>query len=325
MIRKAVLSLLFWGCLAWPAAEAKITFPFQGQINPGQREFSASVRLQDDEEPLTLNLSQTAENKYSAVITINDLATPLFEISSVLESTIEVIDDEDRGVFLWGQVESQFALLNHKPFSPFYGVFEIKDRTLYLTDVILGNTRCRGSIQLAAPFRVEMSIELSGVDIHDFIAFFSDQPRLLAEGDVSGVISINGNPDHLYLKGRLMSYDGIIEELDYRSILLNVEGRYPHLYISNSDITQSDGLSFTLKGNLDLSDTQDIRKQIESLAFEPMVKESATDRVWTLKRLRAPDRSGTTELKYLLRKSNGHGPLSGEESGMIGIEQQINF
>jgi hypothetical protein len=304
--------------------EAKVSIPFAGDISSTQKKMSARFFL-DDQTPLDVHLQQISATDYKIGITVNDLKTPLCEISTVMEGQLRLQDVNPLSPVVLGELVSQLTLINHRPVANCQGQFVIKDQILSFYDIKIGKIHCRGTVQLVAPFWVDLKVELNGVDIQDFIAFFAGEPELKSFGEVSGSITLKGPWEHLLVKGQLISYDGLMEALDYQSLSVNIEGIYPRIYLSNSDVTQTDGLTYTIKGNLDLSDQVNFTKQIEALAYSPMVNDDETGSEWTLKRLKDESRSGTTELKYLLRKTRDNKILEEEDSGLLGVEQKIKF
>ena len=160
--------------------------------------------------------------------------------------------------------------------------------------------------------------------MEDFLAFWSNSREFSAAGTVAGKIKVSGALDHLLLKGNLASFNGFVDKLQYDSFFLNMEGIYPHLQIASSTVSQSDGPSYTLDGPFNLSDQQSFKKQIENLTIAPLINDSGSRVEWTFKRLK-DERSGTTEIKYLLRKDNASGDAFSKESDMLGVERRMEF
>ncbi|HPB67766.1 MAG TPA: hypothetical protein PKU74_02515, partial [Candidatus Omnitrophota bacterium] len=66
-------------------------------------------------------------------------------------------------------------------------------------------------------------------------------------------------------------------------------------------------------------------QQLRALQRQPVVKSTAAETEWTLKRLEAADKSGTTELKYLYRRKENINTMSDEDVDLIGVEQKLKF
>jgi len=189
-----------------------------------------------------------------------------------------------------------------------------------------GDLNCNGYIDLVQPHKLNLSLDLLNVAMSDFLNFWSANKRFDSSGSVSGKIRASGTLDNLVLKGRLESRNGYVQKLDYDVISLNIEGTYPNLEITNSMVSKSDGVSFTLDGPFDLSDRGHFKKQIKALTIAPLVSDSGSEREWTIKRLNLEE-SGVSEIKYRHRKGDvlGTGTSAGDETDMLGFERTRNF
>jgi hypothetical protein len=308
-----------------PLAEAKTVIPFKGEID-----FSAKKFLMTFDNGAGSSLSvealQAQENQYTISVNITSLRTPFFDISTILESTWEVRRVGKKGPpTITGKVGSQYSLINYKPVQELAGQFEIKDGKFFIHSLSVGNVLCQGSIQTIVPYQMDVKVRLAGVDMNDFLFFFLGKHDIVNEGMVGGEIHVFGKPDHLQLKGQLASYEGFVDQLDYSSIKINTEGVYPLIYVSDSTITQSDGLTYGIAGTLDLSRKEDLGRQIGDFITEPLVKAEGTSWEWTLKKVKSENRSGTTELKYLLHKNDHLHRSPVEDSDMFGLERKMEF
>jgi hypothetical protein len=160
----------------------------------------------------------------------------------------------------------------------------------------------------------------------DFLSFWMLGHKLESSGAVSGEIKASGTLDYLVLQGSFEGRRGSVQKLNYDTILLNIEGVYPHMNIAHSRIFQPDGVSFSFDGPLDLSDKENFKKQIKSLTFAPLVNESGSATEWTIRRF-SPQGSDMTELKYRLHKGGvlGAGAAPGDQIDMLGIERTRKF
>jgi len=291
---------------------AEEAFPFKGRIDFSKKEFDVVLDL-GDESSVAARAQKSSENDYWLMLDIGHLKTPFFDLLSKIESSVEVVREEDGSSAVSGnttyrgRIWSQYSLVDYKPVRELSGSFEVKDRRLQLTALSFGNLQCNGYIDLSSPYKLDLVFNLYDVDMPDFLNFWGVGREYESAGAVSGEIRAFGTPDRLALKGNLESRQGYVQKLDYDIISLNIEGVYPHMEVAHSTISKSDGMSFTLDGPLDLHDKANFKKQIKALTVAPLVNDSGPEREWTIKRLNNPVDSETTELKYRFRKGDALG------------------
>jgi len=310
---------------------AEKVFSFEGQIDFLKNEFNIVLDL-DEKSSVAATARKISETNYRFLVDIEHLKTPLFDLLSKIESSVEIvsIDKSSEKIFpsmvLKGKVWSQYSLVDYKPVKELSGGFEIKNQRLYLTELSFGNLNCNGFIDLVRPYKLNLSLDLLNVSMSNFLNFWSANKQYESSGTVSGEIKASGTLDNLMLKGSLESRNGFVQKLNYNAISLNIEGIYPNLEIMNSTISKSDGVSFTLDGPFDLSDRGHFKKQIKALTIAPLVSHSESEGEWTIKRLNL-EKSGVTEIKYRLRKGDvlGAGTSASDETDMLGFERTRNF
>ena len=320
----SIVFLFFCASVLPNPALALEACPFSGQIDFLHNGVNL-VLGEKGKGSVALELMARPEHNYQLQLNFEHLKTSLFEISTQLESSIELVESADKKErLLQGQIISRYSLFNRKPIEEFMGSFQIKNHTLYLPTASVGGINMNGFIELISPYKMNLALQFNGMPLADFLSIWVDSPDLHAQGEVSGTIQVAGALNRLTLKGTLASYKGAVEELAYNSIVLNAEGLYPVVKLVNTIITQSDGMSFNLEGNIDLSDRQHFRKQIEALTKSPLVKEGDSQWEWTIKQKGKEDIS-TSELKYFLRKKDSQQNPLKESSDLMGVEQKIKF
>jgi hypothetical protein len=306
-------------------------FSFEGQADFTNNTFNIVLDFGEDRS-VTARAERSSEKDYSLSLDIDHLQTPVFDLLSEIRSSVEVVDSgkgEQAGLgesTFRGNIWSQYSLVDYKPINELSGRFEVKGGKIYLMALSVGNLRCEGYVNLVSPYDLNMAVYLSGIAMNDFLNFWGAAKEYESSGDVFGVIKASGTLGHLQLKGSLESHDGFVQKLHYDAIVLNAEGIYPHIYVAQSTVSQSDGVSFALNGPINLSDKANFKKQIKALTFAPLVDYSESGSEWTIKRL-DPKGSETTEFKYQFKKGDalGVGPSSGNEIDMLGIERTNKF
>ncbi len=204
------------------------------------------------------------------------------------------------------------------------GQFAVKDSRLYLKTVFVDRMSGQGFVDLASPCHMDLKLELTAMDLNDFLDFFVPRRDYESAGEIFGTIELSGTLTRLSLKGTLQSHNGFVKDLSFESMNVNIDGVYPHLNVHQSSLTKQNGLTYLFEGPFDLSDQDHYKTQLEQLTFSPLVEETNFDREWTLKR--SEDENSKMEIKYLLRKNNIPGTLpSDKDVGMLGIEQGMKF
>lgn len=306
-------------------------FFFEGQIDFTKNEFNIVLDL-GEESTVTAKAKQISEKDYRFSLDIEHVKTPLFDLLSEIETSVEIINKGNSvaprlgDTNFRGKVWSQYSLVDYKPINELSGRFEVKDKRLYVTALSVGKLTCEGYVDLTPPHSLNVVLHLAGVDMYDFLNFWATHKTYESSGDVFGEIKASGTLGRLELKGNLKSRHGFVQKLDYDEIILNIDGIYPHMKITHSTVSKSDGVSFSLDGPFNLSDKANFKKQIKALTLAPIVNDSRSELEWTIKRLN-PKESGTTELKYYYKKGNEIGirPSAGGEIDMLGIERTSKF
>lgn len=308
-----------------PAA-AETLFPFTGEFDLQQKSLTIAVHPEAD-SPVVVELSQSDDRVYHISVNIKDWQTAFFNMSTVIEGTVDVKRNADGTIHsLVGKVESQYTLFNHQPIQEMVGQFEIRQGRLTIQALSLGSVNMKGSILLKSPYTLDLQFQLAGVPLEDFIAFFAGRPKFIAEGLVDGEIAVSGPIDHLNMKGSLFSDNGTIKGLEYSSIVLNAQGIYPLIVVGeNSTIVQTDGAPFHISGSINLAEKGSFSKQLAALAKTPVVSYERDHLEWTLKRIQSEKEPGTTELKYLMRKGDDRDHTGDSSEDMIGVERKMEF
>lgn len=306
-------------------------FPFEGRMDLSDSEVTMVLDL-DGQGSAAARAQKLSGTEYRFSLDVDHLKTPFFDLTSRIESSVEIIrgTDDSRaapgGAVVRGEVWSRYSLVDYKPVRELSGRFEVRDKRLYVTSLSFGNFGCAGYVDLAPPHKFDLVLHLAGVGMNDFLSFWTGGEKYESSGAVSGEIKASGTLERLALKGSLESRRGFVRKLDYDVISLNVEGVYPHMQIVNSIISRSDGASFTLDGPFNLKDKDNFGKQIKALTLAPLVRDSGTEMEWTIKRLNPQD-SGTVELKYRYKKGDAleTGPSAGNGIDMLGVERTRKF
>jgi hypothetical protein len=318
---KSIIFLVFFFTPSILFASTQITF--QGQIDFSRKSVNVFLR-QNQDSHLTIQAFQASKTDYKFSVSANKMQTSSFNFSGDIEGAVAFVADSPGGAIWRGEIRGDNALVNQKPLERILGQFEFKNKRLYLHSLSLGNIITKGFVDMFAPYKVDLDLNLVAVDLDQFLNFWVRKKSYLSEGSVAGEIKVSVTLDRPYLKGSLESFNGFIKKLYYDTIYLNCEGYYPHMQIANSTISERNGMSYTLEGNFDLSDHENYKNQIKALDVSPLVSNEPGASEWTIKRIQ-DEESGITELKYLLRDRLSPGSSVQEDADMIGFERKMEF
>ena len=307
-----------------PAA-ADLVCPFAGKIDFGEKKFDFKMDL-GNKSSISFEGTTLSKDNYNLLVNIDHLKTPLFDLSTEFETLIAVVNKgKTLEETLQGQIKSRYSLINYKPFEEVSGFFEMRNKTLYVDSLSLGGVNLSGYIELFSPYKIDLSVLLKEIKMGDFLAFWGAQEDLASHGLVSGQIFVYGVLDQLGLKGNLASYNGFVDQLEFDSIVLNVDGIYPIVRLDNSRVSQTDGMTFNLEGDLDLTQKEKFESEIAALKKLPVVSSDESSLEWTIHRRESSPTSSATEFKYFLRKESlNMGPMK-DGPDLLGVERSIKF
>jgi len=313
-----VVLCLFLSGAVW--AENVLLFNSEINVPKGQIDVSLDFGRQEDFSAKARKLS---DDSYQLRLDIKHLQLQHFDLSGEIESRFEFYSGEGIPSYWEGKIESHYLLIDYKPLKDLSGHFRIKDKTLSISSFTFGNVSCLGEVDFTAPYNIDLTIQLSGVGLDEFLNFWAPNKKYNSSGEVFGEIKVSGTFNRLFLNGKLDSINGFIKKLEFDNIHLNIEGFYPYMQIAQSTLTESDGMSFAFSGPFDLSDKENFKKQIKALTLAPLIVNSDSKVEWTIKRLEQEE-SLSTEFKYLLRKRLPADSSEGA-SGVLGVERKVKF
>jgi len=324
MMKKCLSVVIGFSFLGTPPVNAQKILPFTGQIDFVSKKLFVNVET-EAKGTAALTVSEAAKDNYHFALSLDHLRTLGFDISTQLKSLVSVAPPTSgESLAFQGELLSQYTLINYKPVSELSGSFRIKDRVLYLDSFSIGGITASGTMQLMHPFKVDMAFNITDIAMGDFLKFWGAQEEIYSEGQVSGDVRILGAIDRPSLRGSFSTHEGVVDELRYNHIVLNVEGLYPVVHLTNSSVAQTDGMAFNLEGSLDLADRQNLEEGVAALKTTPVVNNDPSSSEWTLKRKNTSGQPDSSEFKYFLRKEHKDHTAQ-EETDLLGVERSIRF
>jgi hypothetical protein len=260
------------------------------------------------------------------VLKLDHVKTPWFDISSNIYGGWKFIGGKGRkwnvhSDVIQGKIKSYYTLVDYKPFRDLEFIFQAEKDMLIMQKIIFGPLSGKAAMTLDRPHILDGKLELTDYNLADFLSFWIPQRKHDSGGSLDASIRFQGTPDKLYLRVRSESYDGFIKHFNFEKMLLNFNGVYPRLYISDANVMDRGGMSFSIIGPLDLSQKNNIKQQIEALTVTPLVVDSERKSEWTIRRFEDEGETSITSFKAFLNKSE----IGVGDTGMIGVERKIEF
>jgi len=313
---------VLWFFLSFHPCEAKPLNSFDGYIDFINKKFDLSLQF-DDGSFISAQSLPTSTNDFALSVKIEHFKTKIFEISTLLKISLRADQDNKKQNFLKGTFESQYSLIDRKPARELSGSFEIRNNRIYLYSVSWGDMAWEGYIGLSAPLETDLILKFNDISGNDFFMLAGCSEDLKMPSLVSGHVHLASLSNKLFLKGGFVSYTGMIGDSKYDSLEINFEGLYPKLRVSDSKIIETDGLSFNLEGEYDLTKKCEPEAALSGLQASPLIDDTALHTEWTIKEKKQSETS-SIGLKYLLKKETDK-DLSVQDSGMLGVEHTIKF
>ena len=169
-----IFILFFLHSFLWASlCDAHETYPFKGQIDFLQKELNVTIG-QDDQNSIKLQMAFPSDKNLKCDIFLQNIKTSLFEISTQLQSFIELGDDRSatKSPLLQGRILSQYSLFNRKPINEFSGHFEIKDQVLSFLDLNFGGLSAKGSVEMVSPHKLNLDLMLQDISLYEFLSFW---------------------------------------------------------------------------------------------------------------------------------------------------------
>ena len=155
-----------------------------------------------------------------------------------------------------GRISICAAIVDYKPFKDMELLYNVnfEKPSLLIDAFVKKGYRLSGDIGLAFPYPVDLLFKVDAADMADLNLFVESRRKRDMGGKFSGSIKINGPIDAPNLKGALRARKGSIENfVEYETINVSIDGRYPVVFFNNSEIISKDGYRYTLEGRLDFS------------------------------------------------------------------------
>ena len=317
-----LLFSLFFSFLLITTADVSFALqriPIQGTVNFADQAGIIKFTV-DSQQPLVLEVARVSEGNYDVQLAATNWKRELLDLSAVLNGSLKILQSKEGvGTSIQGNISSKYALLKNHPFENMSVDFTFHNGELQIHSFIFSALSASGSVRFNPITEVNMIIKIDGLPMQ-YLALFVKNMEFSAYGKVSGEIRVQGFSNNLNISGKLVSYNGSFGPHSYHMAQFKFKGIYPIIHIDDSHIDQRDGFSFKVKGNLDLSDLNNLSSQIRNFVSNPLISGEKKDLEWTLKRLQT-EQNGSIEFKYMKRGTSS----GGEDAGFLGVQHRLKF
>lgn len=130
-------------------------------------------------------------------------------------------------------------------------LWAVRRGTLNFEAAFLQEARLSGRMELNAPHLMEITLELSGVEMEELFHPFFKRGASPISGQMKGQVKVTGIPAHLISHGALTSRDGKFYRTPFTWAAVRFSGVGPILKIQNSQLTKPTGV-LLIEGSVDL-------------------------------------------------------------------------
>jgi hypothetical protein len=278
-------------------------------------------------ESVRLNLNVLPSDKFSLTAKLNHFKLFNSYLSSDLTSEGLIIRDGNGG---WksfrGLIQTNYSLLNLKPFKELKGSFEFDRSSVEIESLLWGNLRIAGQLKFGIPYSVNLTVDVIDMDINELAVFLGvDLTDLSISGLVSGRVNIEGEIPNPRITGELRLMDGNIGELKYSEILVNIMGIYPVLKFVDSNIFEKDGYTYSLTGRFNMQELGNLTSPSHDVRMIPLVDDDFGWQAWKIRRKSMYGQDDLLEFEYKLKENRPFKMRLREDEEIFSLEHSLKF
>ncbi|MDD5504948.1 MAG: hypothetical protein PHV77_06555 [Candidatus Omnitrophica bacterium] len=273
-------------------------------IDPAKERFNAVLTPNEG----TISLEGSYDYSGSLSVELKNQQLKVFgqDFSNKTSINVKTVFKNNTISHLLLDMGTQASVVNYQPISEIEASLMLEPKKIRLIYVKIGDTlSASGSFNGSCGGKIDLSLTFNNFVLENILSVFIEN-RPDVSGTVSGRMDIDGTPANLLARVRLISENGNIGDMDYNKMIVNAEGTWPFLKLTDSRITHKD-LSLMLNGELDM-------RNFASTRFLEDISVSTTDKTivwegWDITRI---DESGD----FLLQRSLGNGIRLGYKTHM---------
>ncbi len=142
-----------------------------------------------------------------------------------------------------GRLEN--LVINKRPFWGFQvsGSFDRSKKELVLDDASWGEAmHLSGDISTESPYDVGLKLLITSMELEELAAMFGGSKKPVS-GRVEGEIKVRGPAQTADVNGRLYIGEGVLGEMDFKSLFATLEGKLPVVRVVDSRVVKDGGVT----------------------------------------------------------------------------------
>jgi len=206
-----------------------------------------------DEKKIQISVNLVDDMHFKTMVDISHLKVKNQDIVLSVVSDIKINKTKNNKFKnIEGSFKTHIFILNYKPIENIKGSFTYSNGILRINELSMGdNYKTMGLISFKEPETIDLNIEVDDVKIEDASKFYAIPDNFDFSSTINSMIDIKGDLEKPDILIHLTSSEGNLQDTQFKSINLNLEGTYPILMVKNSRINLDEGY-FIVEGYVDL-------------------------------------------------------------------------
>ena len=323
----------------------------KGEIDLNSNQANIIVQS-DGEDKIKFTFSSVDDFQFLGLIELNHFKILDNDIVANFVSDLR-INKNKNNIFesIEGEISTNTCIINYEPVGDITGIFSYSEDSIKIDYLKIGNNcNLSGLISLKEPESIDMTIEGNELKVENLARFSSVPEEFDFSSTVTSEFDIKGNLKNPEIKIHLTSKEGHMQDIDFESMVVNLEGIYPILRYHDSRVYREEG-HLIIEGKVDL------RKIKRGNLFEDTIFKSDEETIiwegWDITKRRAEsevslrksgegfsvsysaylkdemtqdvDSQDTIELEYEIWKNRSLKVRLRENEEFLGLENKIKF
>lgn len=304
---------------------------FDGRIDFLNKDLSFALDLKEQGK---LEISGSAsDNKYNLKLSLrhikfarSDILTDFYASGSYEEGFDEKLKS------LRGKAWTKNTLLNFKPLKEFSADYQMSSSGLIIHSLKWADFDLKGRIANAERGKfgvknhiLDLSLRINEMDIEELSGLLGVNPKDVSlAGKVSGEVRITGPQNAVKIEAKLMAKKGEVAGIRFNSAKINLEGIWPILRFSDSQINDIDGIVYELKGQFSLRELSDF-KCPEHKVVVCVANNAMRFQDWVIKRREDSKGQDYVEAEYSLKKNQALKMRIKNQEETLAWERKVKF
>ena len=173
------------------------------------------------------------------------------DFSNIIHLDLKAVFKDNVISRLLADINTEVSVINYKPISEIEASLIIDPKRVRIVYAKLGDTvSASGFFDTKSPKRVALSVNFANFILEEFLSIvIENRPDI--SGTISGRIEIEGLYNKPTVKTELSAVNGNLGDIKYDKMLINADGTWPHLRMTDSRIIHKDS-SLNIEGELDM-------------------------------------------------------------------------